>query len=119
MERGLHFFVESLLVIKFLFVCQIELSMLTQVQELLMNSLGLIIAESKGLAINEALDHGNLLYQSLILGESERVDLLEILIQDIVIKREVTSLISSKIENSAAYLEKVLLKISLTTILCV
>ena len=119
MERGLHFFAESSLVLKFLLVAQIELSMLTQVQEFLMDSLGLMIAECKRLAIDKTLDHGNLLYQSLILRESIGIDLVEILTQDIVVEGEVASLVGSKVEDGAAYLEKVLLKIGLTSHLCI
>ena len=89
--------------------------MLTQVQEFLMDSLGLMIAESEGLAIDETLDHGNLLDQSLILRESVGIDLVEILAQDTVIEGEVASLVGSKVEDGAAYLEKVLLKIGLPT----
>lgn len=84
-----------------------------------MDSLGLMIAESKRLAINKTLDHGNLLYQSLILRESIGIDLVEILTQDIVVEGEVASLVGSKVEDGAAYLEKVLLKIGLTSHLCI
>ena len=84
-----------------------------------MDSLGLMIAESKGLAIDEALDHGNLLYQSLIMREPVGVDLAEILTQDVVIESEVTSLVGSEVQDGAADLEKVLLKISVPTLLCV
>lgn len=84
-----------------------------------MDSLGLMIAESKRLAIDKTLDHGNLLYQSLILRESIGIDLVEILTQDIVVEGEVASLVGSKVEDGAAYLEKVLLKIGLTSHLCI
>ena len=84
-----------------------------------MDRLGLMIAESKRLAIDKTLDHGNLLYQSLILRESIGIDLVEILTQDIVVEGEVASLVGSKVEDGAAYLEKVLLKIGLTTHLCI
>ena len=84
-----------------------------------MDSLGLVIAEGKCLAIDEALDHGNLLHQSLVLWESVRIDLIEILTQDVVIEGEVTSLVCSEVEDGTAYLEKVLLKIGMTTVLCV
>lgn len=84
-----------------------------------MDSLSLMVAQGKRLTVDQALDHGNLLHQSLVVRESVGIDLLEILAQDIVVEGEVASLVGSEVQDGAANLEKVLLKIGMATILCV
>lgn len=76
-----------------------------------------MIVQSESFAINKALNHGNLLNQSLILGESISVDLVEILAQNVVIEAKITSLVGSKVQNGAAYLKQILLKITLSGLL--
>ena len=84
-----------------------------------MNRLRLMIVEGESLAVNKTFDDGNLLHQSLIMGESVSVDLVKILTQDVVIEPKVTSLVGSEVQNGAAYLEQVLLKVSLTGLLLI